>query len=63
MINDVTRSTTESTLLQDIATAIKTQRSDDRIYHVPPIRAARGRALCPSSTGGSWDPALSVHAG
>ena len=57
MINDVTRSTTESTLLQDIATAIKTQRSDDRVYHVPPIQR-RAVELFARLNGWQWDPAL-----
>ena len=52
-----TRATTESTVLRDIATAIETQRADDRVYHVPPIKR-RAVELFASLNGWRWDPAF-----
>ena len=60
MINNITtttRATTESTLLRDIASAIETQRSDDRVYHVPPTQR-RAVELFARINGWRWDPAF-----
>jgi hypothetical protein len=58
----ITRATTESTLLRDIATAIETQRSDDPIYRVPPFkrRAVEHFALL---NGWALGPCIPLHAG
>ena len=53
----VTSATTESTLLHDIATAIRTQRHDDPIYRVPPIKRRAAEAFA-RINGWRWDPAF-----